>query len=185
MLHENIKTVREFLELTSTQVASLLKINVYLYRKYEAGAIDISIDLPLLLSIAYKVPITFFISNTVTYHLCANNTNIQFLYRMPIKERVLKMYQNLFDSSPYPCKKVNYRMISAIRKEYLQRLSKNLLHFRETKGIDISTVAEVLNIKSEDYLPLEKGIYFPLVRYVVTLADFYQIDIQVFIEKSV
>ncbi len=184
MIHEKIRMIREHLELTVAQVAVLIKTNIYLYRKYEAGKIDVPVETLILLSIAYEIPAAWFLSNEVCPEDVFDKQSIRQLRSVSAKERMDRMRRNLCQSCSYACQRINRRALSDIRDAYLRDFSMRLTEARERKGADVSAVAEVLDLTEEEYCSFENGVSFLLPAQILALADFYQTDVQALIGKT-
>lgn len=184
VIHKKLRTVREYLGLTSTQIASYIKTNVYLYQKYETGSIEAPIEALILLSVAYGVSIALFLEQEKDVSLILKEPPIQYLHRISAQDRLYVMSRNVCEKCSFFCQKVSYRVLSDILCIYRKRISENLIRTRVKKGIDSSTVADILSIEEEEYEAMEKGEIFPLSMQILILADYYQIDIQTIIEKT-
>lgn len=182
MIHEKIRVIREYLNLTSTQVATLIKVNVYLYRKYEKGTMEPTMDLIVLLSIAYAIPIDSLFCNEENPLWYTDEPGIRALRSLPQKERLPKMQENLCKKCSFVSQRVNYRVISDICRQMRAAMADRLKTFRESRGIDIDSAAKIICLDNIDYLSLEKGAGFPLVSQTVKMARFYDVAIRSFIE---
>lgn len=182
MVYRNLRFIREYLGLTSTQVASQLKMNAFLYRKYEEGAMEPAIDLLLLLSAAYAIPIDSLVSKDVDSSWLEKEPGIRALSDLSTEDRLLTMQKNICVHCLAPCKKINYRILSDFCNQKRRILSERIKLFRENKGLDASAAAEIIQLNTDDYLSLEKGIYPPLVSQIVAIANYYGEEIRSFLE---
>jgi transcriptional regulator with XRE-family HTH domain len=184
MIYEKIHAVREYLELSSTQVASLIKTNTYLYRKYESGSMDTPLETLIVLAIAYGIPIDSFLSHDVCVTDILKEPQIQQLHSVLIHERLSIMCQNICKQCSFPSRRVSYRVLSDIRNAYHIQLSTNLISIREAKGAKIAMVAEALNISEEEYESIEKGITFPPTAKILALAECFKVNLQSVMGKT-
>ena len=185
MICEKIRAVRENTELTSKQVASLIKTNVYLYRKYESGSIAVSTDALVFLSAAYKIPTAWFLMDEISIQDILDEPAVLHLRNVPEKDRTDVLRRNICEKCSFACQAINRYVLSDIRNAAISVLSANLIRLRTEKGAAIAEVADVLSLKDDAYCSFEKGVTFPTPGHILALAAYYDVSVADLIEKAV
>ena len=184
IMNIKLKELRIYLKLTETQISSLLNISSYKYKRFEKGELPIPVEIILLLSIMYNIPLDYIICDKYDISdliktLIKNNSSLE------ENTTSVKIIENNVIKNPYSTGTIiNQKLIKSILCFYIENFSNNLTILRKNKNLEMQKVADKLSIDIEHYSALEKGISWPNIFELLKIADGFKVCPQdLFLEK--
>ncbi len=178
MLNNKIIGIRKYLDLTQTQASNLLNLSSYKYRWYEERNVEFPIELVLILSLIYGVPIDYFISDQYSIADTLSFDSIQELKELDNSQKLQAMKSNIVKHIPYKKKTISYRSINNIINKYKQRFAENLEKFRTEKGLEYDSMAKEFNVSEDEYMLMESKNFLPDKSTLLTIAEVLKVDVQ-------
>ena len=179
-----LKELRIYLKLTETQISSLLNISSYKYKRFEKGELPIPVEIILLLSIMYNIPLDYIICDKYDISdliktLIKNNSSLE------ENTTSVKIIENNVIKNPYSTGTIiNQKLIKSILCFYIENFSNNLITLRKSQNLEIQKIADKLRVDLEHYSALEKGISWPNIFELLKIADGFKVCPQdLFLEK--
>ena len=182
-MYNKIKDIRTHLELSGTQISSLLNISSYKYKRYENGTIELLSETLILLSLMYDVSLDHLILSKHTIAEIYALPSIIALIELDAAERLPSIENKLCSHCSFKCTAVSYRAIKNILNRYIGTFSKNLYELRTSQTVEISAMAAYLKVSQKDYLSFERGLVLPKPLTLADIASFFSISIeQIFVK---
>ena len=172
-MNNKIKEIRIRLGLSETQISSLLYISSYKYRRYEKDFLIIPVEVLVLLSIMYHIPIDLLIFDKFSSETIFEEASIKNLLELPEKERFAILKSNICKYCSFSCDSVSYRVVNNILVRFLKNFSKNLQVLRYSKLWGISEIASTVQFNVEYYINLESGKIWPSVVDLIKLSSVF------------
>ncbi len=170
-MHSKIKEIRMRLGLSEAQVSSLLNISCYKYRRFENGSLTLTVDVLILLSIIYDIPVDLLVFDRFSVDTIFKETSIKKLLNYSIKEKLSFFENNMCKYCTFGCNTINYRVVKNILVQFLNKFSKSLQNLRCLNLLEISEIAALLKVDVEYYLKLESGKIWPSVNDLVEISS--------------
>ena len=101
-MNNKIRKLRTLVDLTETQLSSLLNMSSYKYKRCENGTMDFPIEAVILLSIIFQVPIDYLLYNKYSIEDVIKNSNVSDL-KLKSKQDVLRDFQDKSYASSRRC----------------------------------------------------------------------------------
>lgn len=187
VMNYKIRGLREILGLTEIQVSSLLNVSNYKYKRIENGDIEIPLDILVLLSILYDLPVDMFVLDKFNFENILNYITIEKMLNMTSKEKLETIYMNMLKHCSVNCNIINYRTIKSIVQNSLKTFSYNLYRFRTNNSIEKHEMADKLLIDIENYMLYEESKLWPNIKEIVYMSKIFNVPICTFFvstEKS-
>lgn len=172
-MHSKIKEIRMRLGLSESQISSLLNISSYKYRRFEDGALTLTVEVLVLLSIMYDIPIDLLVFDKFNTDVIFEETSIKNILDFSEKERISILESNLCKYCSFNCISTNYRVVKNIIAQFLNKFSKRLYNLRCSKTFEVSEIASLLHIDVKRYLDLERGEVWPTVFELIAIVAVY------------
>ena len=131
-MSNRIKALREGTGLSETQISSLLNISSYKYKRVENGSLNLTVDVLVLLSIMYGVPMSFLTFDRCETDDISLNKFIEKYKNLSENDVISILKFRICQYCTFECSSVNYRVTKNI-------LSRTIKSFSETSNI-FSTV---------------------------------------------
>ena len=176
-MNKKIKAIRLAFDLTETEIASLLNISNYKYKRIENGSIEIKFNLLILISIMYNIPIDMLVFDKFGLEEVLSSKSISNIKNMQ-KDKILSvLLNNLCRFNGMNCYAINYRVTKNILKKCLDTFSNNLYNLRIKFSFEIFELAKEISVNVENYLNIERGICWPSINEVIHLSRIFSISI--------
>lgn len=172
-MHSKIKEIRIRLGLSEAQISSLLNISSYKYRRFEDGTLTITVEVLVLLSIMYDIPIDLLVFDKFNTDLIFEETSIKNILDFSEKERISMLESNLCKYCTFNCTTINYRAVKNILITFQNKFSRNLYDLRYSRSLEMSETSLKLHTNVEHYLALESGKIWPSVYELVELSSVF------------
>lgn len=177
-MNVKLKRLREQLNLSESQISSLLNISSYKYRRFENNSMMPTCGEIVLLSIMYDIPIDYLILDSFNVNNILDLPQVVRLTGLPIYEILQNMESNLCAYCLRRCHHINYRYIKQILNRMKTIMGANLYDLRVEQGLSVFELSEQLNLSVESYSAFEEGKSFPSVSDLVMISMFFNIPIQ-------
>lgn len=172
-MNNKIKEIRVKLGLSETQISSVLYISSYKYRRYEKDPFIISVEVLVLLSIMYDIPIDLLVFDKFSSEVIFKETSMKKILKLSENERFAILKSNMCKYSTFSCASISYRVVNNILARVLKRFSRNLQVLRYSKLWGIPEIASTLQFDVEYYINLESGEIWPSVYDLVELSSVF------------
>lgn len=180
MIHEKIKFIRLYYDLKENQVASILNMNSYKYKRCERDDKFVSVDLLILFSIVYGVPLTYFLSCEI---MPSDFNKYIPLLTQPFdnSDVILCLKKNICGYFNPPKKRANYETIILLLNDIYKKLGCKIKDRRNELGVEINEILKELEISYETYLLMEYGTFRFTIYQFQCILDMLDIDIEVIV----
>jgi transcriptional regulator with XRE-family HTH domain len=177
MISQKIKAVRELLDLTETQISNIIYMNSYKYKKCEINEAYLSIENVLLLSIAYKIPLSELIHTQYTVEDILRNDYLNYLKEFKKKDIEVILKDNLCSYFVPPKKKLNYTTIDLLLRNERKSFATRLKNIRQEKQLELQTIVNLSELTISEYRNFESGFSFPNPDQLVRLSKILEVSL--------
>lgn len=168
-----IKALREGTGLSETQISSLLNISSYKYKRVENGSLNLTVDVLVLLSIMYGVPMSFLTFDRNETDDISLNKFIEKYKNLSENDVISILKFRICQYCTFECSSVNYRVTKNILSRTIKSFSENLYNLRRKESLELSDICSKLQIDIKHYRTLEEGKMWPTLYELENLALIY------------
>lgn len=161
MIPKKIKAVRELLGISETQVSNIIYVNSYKYKRSEGDVAYLTTEMLILLSIIYRVPFEKFLLDEYTVDDIISDKYLNSLKGLGKDQIEIILKDNLCLYFPKKRKKANSTTIDLIKKNERTGFHNSLKFIRENLNYEVSQMAKILEIETEEYIGLETRSILP------------------------
>ncbi len=161
MIPKKIKAVRELLGISEAQVSNTIYVNSYKYKRSEGDVAYLTTEMLILLSIIYRVPFEKFLLDVYTIDDIICDEYLNSLKGLGKDQIEIILKDNLCLYFPKKRKKANSTTIDLIKKNERTGFHNNLKFIRENLNYEVSQMAKILEIETEEYVGLETRSVLP------------------------
>lgn len=161
MIPKKIKAVRELLGISETMVSNIIYVNSYTYKRSEGDVAYLTTEMLILLSIVYGVPFEKFLLDEFNVEDIIGDEYLNSLKELGKDQIEIILKDNLCLYFPKKRKKSNSTTIDLINQNERRGFRNNLKSIREGYNFDVSQMAEILEIDTEQYVALEMRSVLP------------------------
>jgi len=176
-VNKKISIIRNTLGLTESDISSVLNISSYKYRNFEKGTLEIPMEIVVLISLAYEIPICYLIFDKYSSKTILELDSI---IRLKHQNRVAildTIKNNICRVNSYNYNSINYSVIKNVLKNVLKFFSDNLIEIRKDKSIEAVELATMLSMPEKEYSRLEEGIKFPNIYTLFKLSECLDVSV--------
>lgn len=171
MIFKKIKAIRLMLGLSETQVSNIIYVSSYKYKHCEKDDAYISTEMLILLSVIYKTDLYKFLSEEYSANDLTNEEYLKNLKKSDSEQIEAVLKSNLCSDLKKERKNANSTTIDMLLKSKKKIIQNNLKRIRESRGQEISQMAELIGTDLRNYISMESRSKIPTPKQLIEFSQ--------------